>query len=87
MNLYVGNLSPSVQQADLNSIFEGMGHVLYTYLAATDSGGHGYAFVNVPNEERARTAIASLNGAVFKGEKLTVRPMVERQGIVGAAVK
>jgi RNA recognition motif-containing protein len=87
MNLYVGNLSPAVKQADLNSIFEGMGHVLYARLAASEVGDRGYAFVYVPNDERARTVVASLHGTLLKGEKLTVSPMVERQGIVGAAVK
>jgi RNA recognition motif-containing protein len=83
MNLYVGNLSPAVQQADLNSIFEGMGQVLYARLAANEVGERGYAFVNVPNDERARTAVAALNGTLLKGEKLTVSPMSERRGIVG----
>jgi len=87
MNLYIGNLSPAVQQADLHSIFDGMGHVLYARLAANEVGDRGYAFVNVPNDERARTAVASLNGTLLKGEKLTVSPMAESQGIVGAPAK
>lgn len=87
MNLYVGNLSPAVKQADLNSIFDGMGHVLYAQLAANEAGDRGFAFVNVPNDERARTAVAALNGTLLKGEKLTVSPMAERQGIVGTTVK
>ena len=87
MNLYVGNLSPAVQQADLHSIFDGMGHVLYARLAANEAGDRGYAFVNVPNDERARSAVARLNGTLLKGEVLTVSLMAERQGVVGAAVK
>jgi len=31
----------------------------------------------------ARSAVASLNGTLLKGEKLTVSPMVERRGVVG----
>lgn len=89
MNLYVGNISASVQHAELLHMFEGMGEVLYARLGESQSttGDTGYAFVYVPNDERARSVVASLNGTVLKGEKLTVSPMAERPGIVGAAVK
>ena len=89
MNLYVGNISPSVQHAELLHMFEGMGQVLYAKLGASkqDAEAMGYAFVYVPNDERARSAVASLNGTLLKGEKLTVSPMVERRGVVGGTVK
>jgi len=89
MNLYVGNISPSVQHAELLNMFEGMGQVLYAKLGApkNDDEAMGYAFVYVPNDERARSAVASLNGTLLKGEKLTVSPMVERRGVVGGTVK
>jgi len=91
MNLYVGNISPSVQHAELLNMFEGMGHVLYAKLAGSknnsDADSKGYAFVYVPNDECARSAVASLNGTLLKGDKLTVSPMVERRGVVGGTVK
>jgi len=91
MNLYVGNISPSVQHAELLNMFEGMGQVLYAKLAGPkgdrDTDNKGYAFVYVPNDECARSAVASLNGTLLKGEKLTVTPMVERRGVVGGTVK
>jgi RNA recognition motif-containing protein len=91
MNLYVGNISPSVQHAELLNMFEGMGQVLYAKLAGSKNdnnvGSTGYAFVYVPNDECARSAVASLNGTLLKGEKLTVSPMVERRGVVGAAIE
>jgi RNA recognition motif-containing protein len=85
MNLYIGNISPSVQRAELLNMFEGMGQVLYAKLAESKNNTHdkGYAFVYVPNDECARSAVASLNGSLLKGEKLTVSPMVERPGVVG----
>ena len=87
MNLYVGNISSSVQHAELLNMFEGTGQVLYARLSDSkaESGGKGYAFVYVPNEERARTVVAKLNGSLLKGEKLTVSPMAERPGVVSAA--
>lgn len=90
MNLYVGNISPAVQHAELLNMFEGMGQVLYAKLAESKHGADdakGYAFVYVPNEECARSAVASLNGTLLKGEKLMVSPMVERPGVVGGTVK
>ena len=89
MNLYVGNISPSVQHAELLNMFEGMGQVLYAKLSESKNGAeaNGYAFVYVPNDECARSAVASLNGTLLKGEKLTVSPMVERRGVVGGTIK
>ena len=40
-----------------------------------------------PSSERARAALASLNGKLLKGEALTVSQMSEHPGIVGAAKK
>jgi len=88
MNLYVGNIAPAVNPADLQQIFAGLGQVLYARLAEDEKAGEtGYAFVYVPNEERARNAVATLNGAVLKGEKLTVQQMSERPGVVGGEVR
>ena len=91
MNLYVGNISPAVQHAELLNMFEGKGQILYAKLAgsmnANNVDSKGYAFVYVPNDECARSAVASLNGTLLKGEKLMVSPMVERRGVVGGTVK
>lgn len=84
MNIYVGNLSSSVKQSDLQHMFHGLGQILYTKLAEAknDDTDRGYAFIYVPNDDHARDVVASLNGAVLKGEKLTVTPMVERPGVI-----
>lgn len=83
MNLYVSNIAPAVQATDLQQMFAGMGQVLYAKLAANSADGAGYAFVYVPNAERARSAVASLNGTVLGGEKIAVSEMSERPGVVG----
>jgi len=89
MNLCVGNLSPEVGTADLQHIFSGLGEVLFAKLTSVSDGrtDRGYAYVYVPNDERARTVIAMLNGKLLKGDKLTVSPMVERPGVIGNSVK
>ena len=85
MNLYVSNISPGVAQADLQHIFSGLGEILYASLTPADAGrsNKGYAFVYVPDDDRARAAIARLNGAVLKGGRLAVSPMAERPGVIG----
>lgn len=89
MNIYIGNLSSSVRQSDLQHMFGGLGQILYAKLAQAEDNGadRGYAFVYVPNDDSARNVVASLNGAVLKGEKLTVAPMVERPGVIGSAAR
>lgn len=90
MNLYIGNISPAVQQAELQQMFAGVGQVLYARLsdgANSKNNDLGYAFVYVPNDELARTTLSELNGKLVKGEKLTVSPMSERPGIVGGSRK
>ncbi len=89
MNLYVSNISPDVGKADLQHIFNGLGEVLFAKLTAISGGGagKGYAYVYVPDDERARTAIAALNGKLLKGDRLTVSPMTERRGVIGNAAK
>ncbi|MDA8420130.1 MAG: RNA-binding protein [Pseudomonadota bacterium] len=85
MNLYVSNIPPGVMHADLQHIFSGFGEVLYASLmpASNSRSDRGYAFIYVPDEDRARTAIARLNGAVLKGDRLAVSPMAERRGVIG----
>jgi len=86
MNLYVGNIAPTVNAVELQQMFAGVGQILYAKLSEDDkvkAGDCGYAFVYVPNADQARTAIGSLNGKLLKGEKLTVSEMVERPGVVG----
>lgn len=43
----------------------------------------GFAFVEMPNDAEARSAISALNGSMMGGRSLTVneaRPRVERSG-------
>ncbi|MHB8257779.1 MAG: RNA recognition motif domain-containing protein [Acidiferrobacterales bacterium] len=85
MNLYVSNISPGVVRADLQHIFSGLGEVFFASLmpAGGSRSDRGYAYVYVPDDERARMAIAKLNGKILKGDRLTVSPMAERPGVIG----
>jgi len=80
MNLYVGNLARTVNEADLLLIFEGFGQIVFAKFAdAREDGTKGYAFVYVDNDEQAQTAINALNGTYLKGARLIVRPVIDRK--------
>ena len=74
MNIYVGNLSFNVNEADLREAFQAFGAVDKAAVI-TDKGtgqSRGFGFVEMPNQEEARKAIAALNGKDLKGRALKV---------------
>ncbi len=79
MNLYIGNLSRMVTEADLETIFEGLGHIVFARLAPLTEGreARGYAFVAVADEGQARVAVSAMNGKYLKGLRLIVRPVLD----------
>lgn len=79
MNIYVGNLSRTVTEGDLEVIFEGLGHLVFVRLAhgAQDDGARGYAFVAVSNDRQAEIAVTAMNGKYLKGLRLIVRPVLD----------
>jgi len=84
MNLYIGNLSAAVRPADLQTMFSGVGQIVYARLAEEPSAaGKGFAFVHVSDESRARETAAALDGKEWMGEVLTVRPVTSGKGIIG----
>ncbi len=84
-NIYVGNLSYSVGEAQLKELFEQKGAVdSVTVMRDFNTGrSRGFAFVNMATEEEARKAIAELNSYSLDGRNLAVneaRPKPERRG-------
>jgi RNA recognition motif-containing protein len=84
-NIFVGNLSFTVGEAELRQLFEQKGAVeAVTVMRDTDTGrSRGFAFVEMVSDEVAQKAIADLNGYSVDGRNLTVneaRPKPERRG-------
>jgi RNA recognition motif-containing protein len=84
-NIFVGNLSSSVGEAQLKELFQQKGSVeSVTVMRDVDTGrSRGFAFVDMTTEEDARKAIAELNAYSLEGRNLTVneaRPKPERRG-------
>ena len=72
MNIYVGNLSYEVTEADLKQEFEAFGEVTSISIIKDNYSGQskGFGFVTIPDEESANRAISELNGKEFKGREL-----------------
>ena len=86
--IFVGNLSFSMGEAELQQLFEQKGAVeAVTVMRDTATGrSRGFAFVEMASEEAAQKAIKELNGNELDGRKLTVneaRPKPERRGGFG----
>ncbi len=85
MELYVGNLSYSCSDADLQALFEPHGVVESARIATDRMSGlsKGFGFVQMPDDDAAARAMASLDGQPFMGRPLRVteskpKPHVER---------
>lgn len=83
MNIYVGNLSRDVSEADIKEAFQAFGEVQSAAIIKDKFTGEsrGFGFVEMPNKEEADKAIADLNGKDLKGRNLTVneaRPRTDK---------
>lgn len=84
MSIYVGNLSYSVTQEDLQSVFAEYGTVKRVHLPTDRETGRfrGFAFVEMGTEAEEASAISELDGAEWMGRELKVnlaRPRETRE--------
>ncbi len=89
MNIYVGNLSFDVKEENLQAAFESYGKVASATVVRDKYSGQsrGFGFVEMPDANEARTAIASLNGKELLGRQMNVneaRPRPDRKGSGGS---
>lgn len=84
MNIYVGNLSRDVTEAELREAFEAFGEVTSCNIITDKFSGEsrGFGFVEMPTQAEAQAAMDDLNGKEMKGRELNVneaRPRTERR--------
>ncbi|MDD9300959.1 MAG: RNA-binding protein [Desulfobacter sp.] len=74
MNIYVGNLAPSIDQNQLQSMFEEFGTVESVKLIKDRFKGDskGFAFVEMPNNSEADKAVKALNKLFLEGKHIKV---------------
>ncbi len=74
MKIYVGNLPYSITEESLGSLFEQFGSVDTTKVIVDQVSGRskGFAFVDMPDDAEAETAIEKLNGHELDGRTIVV---------------
>ena len=74
MNIFVGSLPFSIEEADLRESFEAYGAVDSVKIITDKFTGRskGFGFVEMPNDEEALKAIEELNGATVDGRTIVV---------------
>jgi RNA recognition motif-containing protein len=85
MRIYVGGLPYSMTSDGLHRLFSEHGDVSDATVVSDKYSGQskGFGFVEMPDADQARAAIARLNGTAQGGRNLTVneaRPREERSG-------
>jgi RNA recognition motif-containing protein len=83
MNIFVGNVSRQVTDAELKEAFEQYGEVKSAVIIKDRDTGvsRGFGFVEMENDEEANKAIAGLHQTELKGRPLNVnesRPREEK---------
>lgn len=74
MNIFVGNLSFQTTQDELHAAFAQFGNVDRVNIVTDRDTGQprGFAFVEMPDQHEAETAIQQLNGAELNGRAMNV---------------
>ncbi|MEE8543760.1 MAG: RNA-binding protein [Gammaproteobacteria bacterium] len=74
MNIYVGNLSYSLDESELREAFAAHGEVSSVKVLMDRETGRsrGFGFVEMPNQAEAEAAVAEINGKEIGGRALRV---------------
>ena len=74
MNIYVGNLSYSLSESELQDAFAEFGEVSSAKILSDRETGRsrGFGFVEMPNQAEGEAAVAQLNGKDVGGRALRV---------------
>jgi RNA recognition motif-containing protein len=74
MNIFVGSLPYSLEEADLKELFEAYGEVTTVKIIIDRESGRskGFGFVEMSDDEAAQKAISGLNGSEVSGRSIAV---------------
>ncbi len=82
LNIFAGNLPYGAEEDELKAMFAEYGIVRSCSIIREKGSGRskGYAFIEMEDDEQARSAIAGLNESEFGGRKLLVSEARNREG-------
>ncbi|MGH9686301.1 MAG: RNA recognition motif domain-containing protein [Candidatus Acidiferrales bacterium] len=81
-NLFVGNLSFQTTESDVRDLFAPLGQISRVHMAMDRETGRsrGFAFVEMPNDEEAKHAMAALDGKELGGRNIKVNEARPKTG-------
>lgn len=82
MNIYVGNLNWNMTSEDLSNLFTPFGTVLSAKIVTdkfNNNRSKGFGFVEMSDDDAARTAISKLNDTEIQGRKIVVNESAPRK--------
>ncbi|MFA9289778.1 MAG: RNA recognition motif domain-containing protein [Solirubrobacteraceae bacterium] len=81
MNIFVGSLPFSLEEADLRNSFEEYGTVNSVKIITDKFTGRskGFGFIEMENDDDAKKAISELNGSTVNGRSIVVSVSEPRQ--------
>ena len=81
MNIYVGNLSYTLDEAELREAFAAYGEVSSVKVLMDRETGRsrGFGFVEMPNQAEPEAAVAEINGKEIGGRALRVNEARPRE--------
>jgi RNA recognition motif-containing protein len=81
MNIYVSNLSFNTNDAELNELFSAYGSVSSAKVIMDRESGRsrGFGFVEMSNDDEAKTAMSGLNNKEVEGRAMSVSVAKERE--------
>lgn len=80
MNIFVAKLSPRTDSFSLRQLFEQFGEVTSTKVIMDRETGRSkcYGFVEMDNDDEARSAISALNNVEHEGNNIVVKESAPR---------
>jgi len=81
MNIFVGSLPFKIEEADLKELFEAFGEVSSVKIINDRESGRskGFGFIEMPDDEAAKKAIADLNGSDVGGRNIVVNQAEDKK--------
>lgn len=86
MNIYVGNLSWTMTEQDLQDLFAPYGEVTSAKIVTdkfNNNRSKGFGFVEMTNDSEGQAAIDGLNGTEISGRSIVVNESQPKQGGAG----